>query len=223
MFKSKIFNKVLLTGSFIVTLIIIAKLQRVLQYAFIPTAGSEPTIKRGDWLFISNILPYDKYKILAYEQRNPYHFPGIYAQRLVGVEGDRIQIKNGDLYVNDSLINGNFEINQAYKIDRVFTNHLIENGALEEDFYPMDENHYITQLSKKDLTKDYFFERLISTETDPYIFKTFNKKWNADNFGPLTVPSGKVFFLGDNRNASLDSRFVGFADKEDIVGRVFLS
>lgn len=221
MSKNKIFNRVLLTGSFIVSLLIIAKLSGVLQYALLPTAGSEPTLKRGGWLFMSNILPYDKYKILAYDQKNPDHFPGTYAQRLVGVEGDKIQIRNGDLYINDSLINGNFEINQAYKIDRGFANHLIEKGALDENFYPIDENHYITQLSKKDLTKEYFFERYTTTETDPYIFKTFGEKWNADNFGPLTVPPGKVFFLGDNRNASLDSRFVGFADKEDIVGAVF--
>lgn len=221
MFKSKIFNRVLLTGSFIVTLIIIAKLSGVLQYALLPTAGSEPTIKRGGWIFMSNWLPYEKYKILAYDQKNPDHFPGTYAQRLVGVEGDKIQIKNGDLYVNDSLINGSFDINQAYKIDRGFANELIEKGAKEEDFYLIDENYYITHLSKKDLKKEYFFERYINTQTDPYIFKTFGQKWNADNFGPLTVPPGKVFFLGDNRNASLDSRFVGFSDKKDIVGRIF--
>ena len=221
MFKSKIFNRVLLTGSFIVTIIIIARLSGVLQYALLPTAGSEPTIKRGSWVLMSNLLPYEKFKILAYEQKNIDHFPGIYAQRLVGIEGDKIQIKNGDLYVNDSLINGQFDTKRAYKIDRGFTNDLIGKGASEEDFYSIDENYYITHLTKNDLTKDYFFERFINTQTEPDIFKTYGKKWNADNFGPLVIPFGKVFFLGDNRNASLDSRYVGFADKEDIVGAIF--
>lgn len=221
MSKNKIFNRVLLTGSFIVSILIIAKLSGVLQYALLPTAGSEPTIKRGGWILMSNILPYEKNKILVFKQNNPDYPLGNYAQRLVGIEGDKIQIKNGDLFVNDSLISGKFEINQAYKIDRGFANHLIEKGAAEEDFFPIDENHYITHLSRKNLKKDYFFERYINTNTEPDIFKTFGKQWNADNFGPLTVPPGKVFFLGDNRNASLDSRFVGFADKEDIVGAVF--
>lgn len=221
MFKSKIFNKVLLTGSFIVTLIIIAKLSGVLQYALLPTAGSEPTIKRGGWILMSNVLPYDKNKILVFEQNNPDHPPGNYAQRLVGIEGDKIQIKNGDLFVNDKLMSGKFDVKQMYKIDRAFANNLIEKGAAEEDFFPIDENHYITHLTDKDLSKDYFFERYISTNTEPDIFKTYGKQWNADNFGPLTVPVGKLFFLGDNRNASLDSRFIGFVNKEDIVGAVF--
>jgi signal peptidase I len=222
-FKNKIFNRVLLTGSFIVSVLIIAKLSGVLQYAFLPTAGSEPTLKRGTFIFMSNILPYDKYKILAFEQRNPNHFPGIYTQRLVGIEGDKILIKNGNLYVNDSLIDGKFDVKQSYKVDRGFANHLIEKGFPEEDFQNIDEDYYITYLSDSNLEKGYFFERFsYYTETDPDIFKTFGKNWNADNFGPLTVPPGKVFFLGDNRNASLDSRYVGFADEKDIVGRVFI-
>lgn len=221
MFKSKIFNKVLLAGSFIVTIIIIAKLSGVLQYALLPTAGSEPTIKRGGWILMSNLLPYKKNKILVYRQTNTDYPTGNYAQRLVGTEGDKIQIKNGDLFVNDALVNGHFEIKQAYKIDRGFANHLIEKGAAEEDFFPIDENHYITQLTKKDLKKEYFSERYIITNSEPDIFKTFGKQWSADNFGPLIVPSGKVFFLGDNRNASLDSRFLGFADQEDVIGAVF--
>ena len=48
----------------------------------------------------------------------------------------------------------------------------------------------------------------------------YNRNWTVDNFGPVTIPKGKTFFIGDNRNASLDSRYVGFVDKKDIVGAV---
>lgn len=43
-----------------------------------------------------------------------------------------------------------------------------------------------------------------------------------DNFGPATVPPGKLFMMGDNRDRSYDSRFWGFVDHNDVEGRAVL-
>ena len=40
-----------------------------------------------------------------------------------------------------------------------------------------------------------------------------------DNWGPIVVPAGKFFALGDNRDNSEDSRFWGFLDAASIKGR----
>jgi signal peptidase I len=41
----------------------------------------------------------------------------------------------------------------------------------------------------------------------------------GSNFGPVTVPAGHYLLMGDNRDNSYDSRFLGFADRREILGR----
>lgn len=42
---------------------------------------------------------------------------------------------------------------------------------------------------------------------------------NAAEFGPLTIPSGQYLMLGDNRDNSADSRFIGLIPREVLIGR----
>jgi signal peptidase I len=39
------------------------------------------------------------------------------------------------------------------------------------------------------------------------------------NFGPLVVPQGEYFVLGDNRDNSADSRYIGSVPRDNILGR----
>jgi signal peptidase I len=41
------------------------------------------------------------------------------------------------------------------------------------------------------------------------------------SFGPTMVPQGQYLFLGDSRDNSEDSRYIGFAPRDSIVGRAF--
>lgn len=42
---------------------------------------------------------------------------------------------------------------------------------------------------------------------------------NAANFGPLTIPSGQYLMLGDNRDNSADSRYIGLIPRNVLIGR----
>lgn len=52
----------------------------------------------------------------------------------------------------------------------------------------------------------YYDSRMLGTET----------------FGPVHIPPGAYFVMGDNRNNSQDSRFWGFVRREKIKGKAFI-
>lgn len=59
---------------------------------------------------------------------------------------------------------------------------------------------------------------------EPYLAENKQKAAAAgvtltDDFGPITVESGSVFVMGDNRNNSMDSRMIGPVRLDHVVGR----
>lgn len=59
-------------------------------------------------------------------------------------------------------------------------------------------------------------------QEETYLFRNVNNAGvdTRGNFGPITVLPGMLFFLGDNRERSLDSRVYGFVPRNSIKGKV---
>jgi len=60
-------------------------------------------------------------------------------------------------------------------------------------------------------------------QDEPYaVHQDSELKPVRDDLRPVTVPPGKLFVLGDNRDRSSDSRFRGFVDVRDVAGQVVM-
>jgi signal peptidase I len=116
--------------------------------------------------------------------------------------------------------------------DRLLVEKFTSPSALKyEDvvvFYPpvpgQEHNRYIKRLigigGDTIQIKDHSLYRNGVKIDEPYLSQSMNY-----NFGPVKVPAGKFFFLGDNRNNSYDSHLwpTPFVDNSKIVGKALVT
>ncbi|QLY24765.1 signal peptidase I [Bdellovibrio sp. KM01] len=166
----------------------------------VPTGSMQPTLKPGDFIFSSrvsygirlpftdkiwDITPPERGDLIVFTYSNQ---PGIsYVKRVIGLPGDKIEIKDGRVILNDQ------PLEYVKAVDNTVDN---PNPGLFEVF----EEKY----------------------QDSSWRVIFQKQMEGKDFGPIIVPPDEAFILGDNRDASDDSRYWGSVPTSQIVGKVVL-
>ncbi len=139
-----------------------------------------------------------------------------YVKRVIGLPGDRIQVKAGILHING----------QALPTVRAgdFVEPKVSRGS------PPSRPNCINEAvpSGGACIKEHWRETLPGGRVhsvlnlNGIIGDTSGPRYSgADNTPEFIVPEGKLFFMGDNRDNSVDSRFstVGMVPFENLIGR----
>ncbi len=191
----------------------------------IPSSSMYPTLKVGDYLFVSKLsYGYGKYSFnfslglggTTFIKCCPIDFEGRkvladtpergdvavfklptnteidYIKRVIGLPGDRIQMKEGVLHINDAAV-------PKVRIEDYVDPDSDGGGGLPIPQY------------QETLPNGLVYNVLDS-----------NPLSGADNTDVYVVPEGHYFMMGDNRDNSQDSRFldaVGYVPLENYVGR----
>jgi signal peptidase I len=182
---------------------------------YVPSGSMEPTLMIGDALLASK-YPYGYSTASLPIQINlpetgrvfsetpkrgdvvVFRWPGdrsqAWVKRVVGLPGDRIQIRQGQLFINDHAA--------ELKPDGV--------GQTEDD--------------RGGVEPAYRYVETLPNGVSHEILK-LRDNGRLDNTPEVTVPVGRLFVMGDNRDNSADSRVavrdggVGMLPMNDLVGR----
>jgi signal peptidase I len=177
----------------------------------IPSGSMKPTLLVGDYLFVSKIsYGYSRYSLpfspplipgrVLYTEpergdvivfKKPTDTSTDFIKRLIGLPGDKIQVRRGILHINGVAVP-----RREVEDFKVFDSFGRERGIRQ-------------------------YAETLPNGVEHLILEARGDNGGADNTGVYQVPEGYYFMMGDNRDNSVDSRdpSVGMVPRQNLVGR----
>ncbi len=170
-----------------------------LQPFKIPSGSMTPTLIEGDHLFVSK-LPY-----------GPVLLPEVHAPEFLQKRGIEIRWPDALTPLTKIRLPGYSKPKRGDVIVFIFPRDRTKDFIKRLVGLPGD----VVEIREGGITVN---GRKV---TDPRITKSYY--YNRGDYGalgqPIKVPEGKYFVLGDNSGASHDSRYWGFVDEKDVIGK----
>ncbi|MEX1165435.1 MAG: signal peptidase I [Hydrogenophaga sp.] len=170
------------------------------DWNYVPSSSMNPTLIAGDRVVVNK---------LAYSLRVPFTLREVkrWAKPVAG-----------DVITFDSPADGLNLIKRVVAVEgdtvAMVKNQLVVNGVAQPRTL-IDRARAIAT-ERGDLNLQVWREQLGSFSHETALIPSLN---HFTNFEPVTVPLGQVMVLGDSRDNSRDSRFIGFIDMQRITGR----
>jgi signal peptidase I len=194
------------------------------QQFTIPSASMRNTLMIGDHLLVNKFVyavPQWSWEEKLFPMRTPHRGDIIvfrypmdrntdYVKRLVALPGDTVEMRAKRLFVNGQLVTGRWEY------------HILgnEEGPVPGP-WPLSRD--IGALERRpDASPTLWPYADPETQAMDEQGQDMLPGGFRDNLGPITVPAGHVFAMGDNRDNSADSRYWGFLPLDHLRGRPFI-
>lgn len=188
--------------SILIALIVATSLKSAIaDWNIVPSGSMKPTILEGDRIFVNK---------LAYDLKVPYTTVHI-------AEWGAPQ--RGDIVVFYSPLDGKRLVKRVVGVPgdalEMQNDRLIINGERVK-YEPIDYSAIDASSLSMGEKQLYFIEKLNDTRHPVMITP---QRPALRSFGPVAIPDDKYFMMGDNRDNSADSRYIGFVARSRIVGK----